>query len=337
MTSRQRVLTAVAHRSPDRIPCTLYVDDDLKARLKRQGCEDLLSEIAGFESDTVRILWDFEHTRIDDRNMIDPFGVRWARGDVNAYFFEDPPMHEPDASQLPRIALLPATEAQRIRDIRARNPDKFIYYQFTMTFGERMWAMRGFNQYLMDLLDEPRFIHEALDLLMQMHFDAIDDLVRLPIDGITFGDDFGSQRGLMISPKLFREFFKPRLRQMYGRVAAAGLVVGAHSDGDNLPIIPDLLEIGLQVFHPIQPECMDLETLKREFGRDLSFRGGIGVQRGIALGTPDDVRHEVSRSARILGRNGGYIMEPCKPLPPETPSENVAAFLEAMKLGRELH
>lgn len=336
-TSRQRVMDAIEHRAPDRIPHTLYVDDDLRARLKRDECHDALAEIAAVErdNDTVRILWDIEHQRLDARTFYDSFGVRWARGDVNAYFFEDPPMNRPDPSMLPRIKLLPDSEARRIRDIRSKNPDRFIYYQFTMTFGERMWAMRGFNQYLMDLLEEPRFVHEALDILMQMHFCAIDELAKLPIDGVTFGDDFGSQRGLMISPELFREFFKPRLRQMYGRVAAHGLVVGAHSDGDNLPIIPDLIEIGLQVFHPVQPECMDLRTLKREFGKDLTFRGGIGVQRSISTGTADQVKAEVFESARALGSAGGYLMESCKPLPPETPVANVLAFLDAIRAARE--
>ena len=322
MTSRERVLQAIRHKQTDVLPGTLYLDE----RLKNLSGLD-------YPNDTVRILWEIESEPLPDGGFRDPFGVRWERNAASACFVA-PPLREPDAKQIPRLSLLPEGEINRIRSIRAANPDRFIYYQFTMTFGERLWALRGLEQYLADLVEYPDFIHQALDVLLEMHMGAIDVLVTLPIDGITFGDDFGTQRGLMISPALFRTFFRDRLAILYRRVHAAGLVVGAHSCGDNTAIMRDYIEIGLQVFHPLQPECMDITTIKREYGRDLTFRGGIGVQGSVVHGTPDQVRREVLTAAKILSAAGGYLLEPCKPLPPETPIENAVAFVEAMKQAR---
>ena len=96
----------------------------------------------------------------------------------------------------------------------------------------------------------------------------------------------------------------------------------------------DYVDIGLQVFHPLQPECMDIKAIKNQFGRDLTFRGGIGTQGAAVHGTPEDARHAVLDAARILSLDGGYLLEPCKPLPPETPVENALAFIEAMEKAR---
>jgi uroporphyrinogen decarboxylase len=331
LTSRERVLAAIRHEVPDLVPATIYIDQNLRTRLLNDPAGRTV--LSHFEDDTIRILWEVESVCVDETTFRDRFGVLWKRTG-SAYFHQDPPLSEPDASRIPRIQLLPEGEVKRIQDIRAQNPDKFIYYQFTLTFSERLWALRGFEQYLMDLADQPQFVHDALDILLQMHQEALDVLVKQPVDGITFGDDFGSQRGLLISPASFREFFKERLGSLYARVRDAGLVVGAHSCGDNTAIMGDYVDIGLQVFHPLQSECMDIGQIKREFGRDLTFRGGMGVQGPVVYGTPDEVWDFVHTSVRTLAAGGGYLMEPCKPLPPETPLANAIAFLEAMHSAR---
>ncbi len=118
-------------------------------------------------------------------------------------------MQQPDENLIPKIELISEADVRLIKDDRNKNPDKFIFYQFTTTLGERMWCLRGMEQILMDYLLYPKFVHKALDVLMEMHYKAIDKLLKLPIDGITFGDDFGSQKGLMFSKKIFCEFYKP--------------------------------------------------------------------------------------------------------------------------------
>lgn len=333
MTSKERVLCAIGHEEPDRLPTTLYLDPDLKARLMDEP--EGRSALSLIEDDTLRILWELEAEIIDQTSFRDPFGVLWKRAGT-AYFHRDPPMRTPDVHKMPRIRLLPAGEEERIRQLRRENPEKFIYYQLSLTFGERLWALRGFEQYLADLVENPTFVHKALDVLLEMHLEAIEALIRLPINGITFGDDFGSQKGMMISPACFREFYKDRLALLYSTVRDAGLVAGAHSCGDNTEIMGDYVDIGLQVFHPLQPECMDIREIKREYGRDLTFRGGIGTQGAVVRSTPEQVRAYVVDSVRVLAEGGGYLMEPGKPLPSEMTTENAIAFIEAMCEARQM-
>ena len=152
----------------------------------------------------------------------------------------------------------------------------------------------------MDYLLEPGFVHAALDILMETHMEALEKILPLPIDGVTFGDDFGTQRGMMVSHNVFCKFFKPRLAKMYEKVRLAGKVTGHHSCGDNTEIMGDFVDIGLQVFHPLQPEAMNIRSIKKEFGQDLTFRGGIGTQGAIVFGSPDQARTEVREAVKIL-------------------------------------
>lgn len=242
----------------------------------------------------------------------------------------NPPMTEPDASRIPRIELITDQDVRNILSIRQANPGSFIFFQFTATFGERLWNLRGMEQTFMDYLLEPTFVHEALDCLMESHMDALNKLLELPIDGVTFCDDFGAQKGLMFSRSVFLEFFKPRYSVMYERVRKAGLVVGHHSCGDNTELMRDFIDMGLQVFHPLQAEAMDIRLIKSEYGSDLTFRGGIGTQGALVFGAPWEAMREIRESVRILAEGGGYLLETCKPLPEGTPLENAMATIETL-------
>ena len=166
---------------------------------------------------------------------------------------------------------------------------------------------------------------------MQLHLDALDKILHIKaLDCIRFGDDFGGQKGLLMGQTHWQKFFKPRLRKMYGKARDAGKVVSIHSCGDNSEIMADLIEIGVNIFNPFQPEAMDIFEMKRKYGKQIVFNGGIGTQRNLPYGTPDDVREEIHTAARVLGKDGGYIMETTKPLRPEVPTENAVAALETI-------
>jgi len=152
------------------------------------------------------------------------------------------------------------------------------------------------------------------------------------------GDDMGQQTGTLVSPKTFRAVIKPRFARVYQ--AARRLLdeinpackIMAHTDGDVYPIIPDYLEMGLDVLNPTQPYVaeMDHEVLKREFGNRLSFHGGIDLQKVMPFGTPDEVRAEAIKTMRALGPSGGYILSPTHYLQPDVPPENVIALRDAV-------
>lgn len=327
VTSKELVLHAINHDEPQRIPFTLYLAKPLYDKLLNMWGPRPQWPCPA--DDTIRILWPVEVVDISPEMFEDRFGGQWQR-EHGGYVFINPPLKEPIAGRIPKIELVPQSDIAQVLETRKQNPDSFIYYQFSGTFGERLWCLRGLEQTLMDYLLEPHFVHSALDILMDMHIEALDKLLPLPIDGVTFGDDFGSQRGLMISRRIFLDFFKPRLAAMYEKVRLAGKIVMHHTCGDNTEIMADLIDIGLQVFHPLQPEAMDICYSKREFGKYLTFRGGIGTQGDIVFGTPRQARQEVRRAVKILSKGGGYLLETAKPLPEETPIENVKAVIDEM-------
>jgi uroporphyrinogen decarboxylase len=148
------------------------------------------------------------------------------------------------------------------------------------------------RQILIDFYRHPDFAEELLDNLMQLHFQAIDQFVKYQIDAVQFGDDFGMQKGLIMGPKIWRKFLKPRLRQIYGRAKKAGKLVMIHSCGDNSEIMGDLIEIGVDIFNPTQPEALDIFKLKRRYGSRITFNGGITTQR-LPFFTPKRIRDEV--------------------------------------------
>jgi uroporphyrinogen decarboxylase len=155
-------------------------------------------------------------------------------------------------------------------------------------------------------------------------------LAGLGVDGIRFGDDWGFQTSLMIRLERWRRLYKKYYQRIYEAARQAGLIVAIHSCGNITDLLPDLIEIGVQVVHPLQPEAMDVAFCHREYGRDLTFWGGLGSQSTLPYGTPDDVCHEV-RDRLALFCDGGYILAPAGAAPAETPAENIAAIVAVAK------
>jgi len=190
--------------------------------------------------------------------------------------------------------------------------------------------LRGMENILCDMMLNERFTNDLFDALMELHLAAIAKVKGLAFDAFRFGDDFGAQKGLIMGDACWRKFLKPRLKKMYGAAHDAGFRVMIHSCGDNSSIMGDLIEIGVDIFNPFQPEAMDVFEMKRLHGADITFNGGIGTQGAMVHGTPDDVRREVRKLLEVVGRGGGLIAETTKPIRPETPIENAAACVEEL-------
>jgi uroporphyrinogen decarboxylase len=152
----------------------------------------------------------------------------------------------------------------------------------------------------------------------------------LGVDGGYFGDDYGAQRGMLFSPKVWRRLFKPRLARMFSVFRDGGLPVILHSDGDIWAILPDLIDIGLNCLNPVQPEVMEHGLLCREFGKHLSFYGGISTQTVMPSGAPEEVKAAAAACIRDLAPDGtGLVLGPSHRMQSDIPVENVAAMLEA--------
>jgi uroporphyrinogen decarboxylase len=187
---------------------------------------------------------------------------------------------------------------------------------------------------LMDLHLEPAFVEDLLDGLEAVCNGVIDRLLadhHNCMDAIGLSEDYGTERALLLNPEHWQRFIKPRLARMCHRIHHGGKRVYIHSCGHVTPIIPDLIEIGVDMLQPIQPEAMDILALKRRFGQDLCFLGGISTQKTLPCGTIQDVRCEVRQCLEYMAAGGRYVMAPAKPILPGVPVANAIALIDAFE------
>jgi len=200
------------------------------------------------------------------------------------------------------------------------------------TIFETAWALRGLSRLLMDFVENPELADRILDIPYRYHLEAAKRLTRMGVDMIWTGDDVGSQKGMMISPASWRRFLKPRMAQFIAELKAINpqVMVAYHCDGDLRAIIPELIEIGVDVLNPIQPACMDPAEIKREYRDRLCFWGSLDEQHTLPFGTPEDVQREVLTRLDTIGRGGGLIIGPTHHVQLDTPMENFWAMIEAV-------
>ena len=194
---------------------------------------------------------------------------------------------------------------------------------------ERATFLCGMERLLLYVALEPAFVAALLDALADYIVATMDVLfARFEFDCVALSDDYGTQRALLVSPETWRQLVRPRLARVVDRAKAAGRDVMLHSCGHVRPIVPDLIELGIDILHPVQPEAMDLAELKRSFGGDLTFCGGLGTQELLVRAAPEAVRAEVRRLKRLMGRGGGYILEPGITLQADVPLANMLAMID---------
>jgi len=331
MTPRERVIASLEHRQPDATP--YHVTFTVPARQRMAvfyGDPDFESKLGN----CLAIL----RTRLPDRDVPgrpgiqeDEFGVQWDRtvdADIGAvcnvrvtpetlkdYRFPDPEVPA-------RFERFPAQLRER--------EDRFTVASIGFTLFERAWTLAGMENVLVAMIAEPAFAHELFDRILDYDMAVTRKSLAFDIDGMRFGDDWGQQRGLIMGPALWREYIKPRIAKLYGLVKRSGRRVFIHSCGRIQELFPDLIDCGVDVFNPFQPEVMDVEAVKGRYGKRITFFGGISTQRTLPYGTPAQVKEEVVRLLDRIGRGGGYIAAPAHDIPKDARPENVAAMLEVL-------
>lgn len=263
----------------------------------------------------------------------DAFGSVW-RKDLRPMHLETPGLREPsfDDYQFPTLEqFLDPEREQSTRELLARNPDGFTAIGFGFGLFERTWTIRGFENSLMDAAADPDFYEELVERIFQLHMDFVEHCLTFPVDGVMFSDDWGDQRGVIVGPERWRRFFKPRLAALYQRVHEAGKFTLSHCCGSVIDIMPDIVEIGLDVLQSVQPEArgMNPYELKKAYGGNITFWGCLGSQSTIPFGTPGEIHAEVDRLCAEMAPGGHYVLGPAKALQPETTTENAAAVVEA--------
>lgn len=214
-----------------------------------------------------------------------------------------------------------------------KSSDNISVGAMNITIFEISWYLRGMEQFMIDLLTEPELAEYHLDKITSIRCDMARRFALSGVDVLHLGDDVATQLDMMISPETWRNFLKPRLKKVIdtAREVNPDILIDYHSDGNIEKIVPELIEIGVDILNPVQPECMDPVKMKELYGDRLSFRGAIGTQTTMPFGTPEEVYRVCEEMIKKIGKGGGFILAPTHLLEPEVPWKNIEAMLEAVK------
>lgn len=264
---------------------------------------------------------------------VDEYGVAWATSTIDRGAPIGPVLKQPSVSgyRFPEPGL-----PYRFEHLPAWCEKQKEHFRIIWVgdLWERATFMRGMENLLLDTILEPSFVLDLLRGIADYIIGTMEILFeRFEFEAIAVSDDYGTQKTMVMSPETWRKFIKPLLKEIYGYGRSKGKMIFHHSCGNILPIIPDLIEIGLDILHPIQPEAMDIFYLKKEFGMDLCFCGGISTQDVLIRRKPDEIRFHVRYLRETMGKGGGYILEPGITIQADVPPENLYAMIdEAMNL-----
>jgi uroporphyrinogen decarboxylase len=236
-----------------------------------------------------------------------------------------------DAITWPTPDQFPRQVAENIAQLTGPKAEEFSIIHNGWGLFEQTWRLRGFENMLMDCIGEEDFYRALLDKLTELRLGMVAQCKDVPADAIMFGDDWGDQRGIIIGPDRWRKLLKPRWAKVFAATRAQGKYSICHCCGSNAQIIPDLIEIGLDVLESVQPEPagMDSFELKRKFGDKITFWGCLGSQSTVPFGTPREIKARVAALCEVMGKGGGFILAPAKAIQPGTPPENSLAVVEA--------
>ena len=260
--------------------------------------------------------------------VTDEFGVVWSTSKIDRGSPIGPCLLEPDLSQydFPNPA-----EAYRFTGIGEWCAKQEGHYRIIWVgdLWERATFMRGMQQLLIDVALNPKFVEALLRSLTDYILKTARILLeQYAFEAIAVSDDYGTQKGMIISPRDWRRLVRPCLSAIYDLAKSYGRAVFHHSCGNFVPIIGDMIDIGLDILHPIQPEAMDILFLKKEFGKHLTFCGGISTQDLLVSSTPDQVRSEVQRLKCQMAGGGGYILEPGITIQADVPIDSMIAMID---------
>ena len=219
----------------------------------------------------------------------------------------------------------------RVAQLKGR--DLVVCAFMEMTLFELAWYLRGMDGFMEELIGEEEIATTLLDKLTEIRVGMARRYAQCGADVLMLGDDVATQVDMMISPALWRETLKPRLAEVIRAAKAVnpGILIFYHGDGNMERIIPELIEIGVEILNPVQPECMDPRRMKELYGDRLAFWGCIGTQTTMPFSTPAEIQHTVRQLIAEVGKGGGLLLAPTHTLEPDVPWTNVEAFLAAVK------
>lgn len=279
----------------------------------------------------------YEDVTIPEGTFVDQHGVLRVPGSLYHFTHRVSPLR--NAESLDEIERFPFAEqpipgekelAEQVAEAREAG---LVTMCWVGHMYETAWQVRGYEEFLMDMMSEPDRAHYILERITQGNIRRAEAAARAGVDYLRTGDDVANQTTLMFHPDMWRSFIKSRWARVYdaARRINPDIQIWYHSDGNITDIIPELIEMGVTILNPVQPECMDVHEIKRRYGRQLVLDGTVGTQTTMPFGDAQDVRDLVRARAAELGGDGALMLSPTHVLEPEVPVENVLAFFETCR------
>lgn len=311
MTSRELVKAALAHQETDRVPYCILTCGETNDEIKRvKGVEDVE---AWLDNDVAQVWppwWGWNDLAADWQDFDTPASPAKVKG-TGSY---------PDFRK--------QVEA-------ARAKDKYVLAMIYGSHFEKAYFSRGIENYLCDIARDYAFAKALCTKIIDKNMVMLENILSNPdIDGVLLGSDWGSQCDLLMAPEIWQDMIRPGEQREYDLIHSYGKDVWVHSCGCITKLLPSLVEMGLDVLNPVQPECMDIAQLKKDYGSKLTFWGGLSTQRTLPYGTPDEVRAEARKVRDLLSAQGGHIFAPAQGIQGDVPLRNIEVVLEVAREQR---
>ena len=369
MTAKERVLKALNHEEPDRVPLDLGttnvtsihlnaymrlkeylgVDGRGKAKIIERAQqlvkpEEEVLKLLGIDT---RSVWlkrpkNWQMALREDNSYIDEWGVTRKKPQHSWYF--DPvifPLREANIDDLEKYPWPDPDDPERFKGLKQEAEKLYQENEYPIivdpTGGipfQNAQNLRGFDIFFMDLMQNEKFAQVLMDKILNFQIGLLENLFKeigSYIDVIKIGDDLGAQNALLISPKSYRKLIKPRHKKLISFIKKKTKAkVLLHTDGAVYSLIEDFIEIGVDILNPLQVSAkgMDAKKLKKEFGDELCFWGGIDTQKILPHGSTKEIKEEVKRIIDELAPEGGYILASVHNIQPDVPPENICTMYQ---------
>jgi len=350
LEKRERVLTALRRQIPDKVPCELsfgaFTPALMEIYREKTGSTLPPEEYFDFETRPVRFREPQPENKYDkyfkNKNIdkIKSWGTAVIQGSEYHFTKKVFPLENiKDTDEIKTYPFPDYTPEKYWSHIKKETKDFHnkgyaVMGELECTIFEIAWDLRGFDNLLIDFMENSKIAKILIDKITEIRIFQAKKYAEAGVDILRLGDDIGMQTGLILSKYLWRKWLKTPLQKVIecAKNINNDILIFYHSDGNIEPVIPELIEIGIDILNPVQPECMDPAKIKKEYGDRLSFWGTIGTQKLMPFGTPNEVKNEVKRIINTVGKRGGLLLAPTHILEPEVPWENILSFFEAVEL-----
>ena len=359
MNGKQRMMTALQRKQPDTVPiwemafnepsiigiARNFVEDeklpepklamDMSDTERLQLLGGLIAFVRELDLDGVTANSLAPRERVDSEHIRDSIGVVYHLSDFGEPYPVDGPIKAHSDLQGFQLRSPDDADFLMLDVLRSSFPEKAIAYHMPATF-KLSWTLRGsMERLLMDYILDPDLVHGLARLVTDHCLKVVDRAFQKGADFIACEGDLAHNPGPLMSPKHYDEFIGPYHKEICDRVYKNGGKIIKHSDGNLEPLMPALIEAGFDGIHPIQPQCMDIKEIKKDYGKRTCLLGNIDCSFLLVFGSPDEVRQSVKETIAAAGPGGGYIISSSNSIHPGCKPENYLAMVDAArKYGR---